>query len=251
MKRVLWLLVLANVLWVFYAYWRMEPESVVDATPSVPSLKLVSESSSAVAPRCVRIGPWSNAQTAEALRAWLEQAHFTFHEHRIEATGPVTFAVTLVSASADAAAAISAQLKARGFTDFEVLPPQSSAVETTLALGHFSDRGSAQQRVMQLEKWGIHATVAAPVLPAAGGWFEVSVAPDAPAPEASTLVRAVPSADGITVAPCPVESPTTPPGVSPAPHEDNVPGTPNKLGVPSTEGSSPGHGVAKPASAPA
>jgi hypothetical protein len=250
MTRRLWLLVIANVLWFVYAQWQALPTPPVSHAPAVPSLKLVSEAPIAAA-RCVRIGPWSNAQTAEALRAWLERAHFEFHEHRIEATGPVTFAVTLVSASANAAASISAQLKARGFTDFEVLPPQASAVETTLALGHFSDRGSAQQRVMQLEQWGIHASVAAPVLPAAGGWFEVSVAADAPAPVASDVVRAVPSADGITVAPCPVESPTTPPGVSPAPHEDNPAGAPNKLGVPPTDGSSPGRVLAKPASAPA
>ncbi len=239
MKRILWLLLVANGLW--FLYVQLHSESVVPTVhaPAIPTLQLLSEVPTAPVPRCVRIGPWSDAPTADALRAWLEQAHYAFHEHRIEATGPVSFAVTLVSANSDAAAAVASRLKARGFTDFEVLPPQASAVQTTLALGHFSDRGSAQQRVLQLEAWGIHATVTLPVLPAAGGWFEVNVASDTPAPEVSTLVQAVPSADGITVAPCPMEAPTLPPGVSPAPHEDAPAGAPNKLGIPPADGSSP------------
>jgi|GEM_PF-2782797 len=252
MKRAVWLLLFLNVM--VFAYVRLTTPvtaPAADAGASAPTLTLVSELPSRPAPRCLRIGPWKDPATAEALKSWFEQAHYSFHEHLIESTAPASFAVTLVSVSADAAAKVARLLKSAGITDFEVLSPQASAVETTIALGHYSDRKSAEQRVDRLKALGLHPQIVTPPLTAAGGWFEVLIDAAAKDPEIGDIVHEVPGADGMTVVACPVEAPITPPGVSPAPTETPSGNSPNGTRQSPAESAPPGRAPVTLSGAPA
>lgn len=241
MRRVVWVLLFLNVM--VFAYLRFAMPQVArhtDVGTSVPTLTLVSELPVSPPPRCVRIGPWKDAATAEALKRWLSEAHYAFHEHLIESTADPDFAVTIVVASPDAAAKVVKRLKVAHIDDFEVLPPQASAVEATIALGHYSDRHRAESRVAALAALGLQPQIVTPSPAPAGGWFEVTIAAALPDPDTADIVRDVPGADGITVVACPAETPITPPGTSPAPSEMSPRNSPNGQGVAPTESVPPG-----------
>jgi hypothetical protein len=239
MKRVVLLLVFLNV--VCFAYLRLtaEPPSVPSAEETaIPPLKLASEVPPPPVPKCLRVGPWKDAATAEALRQWLGASHLPFRERRIESAAPSGFTVTWVASTPNQAAASARRLHAAGVKDFEVLPPQDSAVQTTISFGHFAVRAAAERRVAALRRFGIKAKVDAPSAAPAGGWFEIELDPTQPDLDTATLSRAVPSADGMTIAPCPAEAPAVPPGASPAPESIGAPPDGSPSGRPAPKASS-------------
>jgi hypothetical protein len=222
-KRVLVLLLLANLAFFGYARLAGEPEPApaageASATP-VPRLALVSELKAPSGPSCLSVGPFGERATADEAARWLRGARRLVRERSAEIDGAPTFWVAQTTPTLQQAARVAMRLRAAGVTDVEVTPPGTNQTQATVSLGVYSDRERAERRVTELRRLGVNASIVEQAHKVTQWWLDLPQrAGDAPL-DVAALVKAVPAAAGVSAPACPAAAPAAPadaPAATPA-----------------------------------
>jgi len=211
MKRLVILLFIANVAVYLYGHYVDVPSTapIARSTPPPPTILTTAERPAPTA-QCQSIGPMANRQLLTAVSAWLGDRFGTVSEREDSLPAPPVYRVQLETQSADLAARLAQRLRASGGGDIAVLPPEPGETAVIVAMGLFADHANADRRLQDLRRRGIDAHITEMERHTSQWWLDFT---SVDSPDHDALVRAIPTAAAVTLAPCelslPSEEPTT------------------------------------------
>ena len=218
MRRALLVLLFANLL--LFAYLRLVATPTVVPPPSaaVRRLELVGEKAVAKS-RCLSVGPLRDPDLARASAEWLEGTHLVAKPRSLEVDGPSSYWVVTTTKTPALATRLVQQLRGAGIRDVEVVAPEAAAAEVQVSLGLYGDQTHAQRRIQDLKRFALKTAVIEQVRKMTQWWLDLEQRDDAPPPDLSALVKALPAAEGAGTGPCTVSMAPPDPEGGPHPKE--------------------------------
>jgi SPOR domain len=242
MRPLIILMVAANV--AVFLYWNVietqerSPQPIAPAA-STPTILTAAERPAPGA-QCQSLGPVPNRQVLASVTAWLGDRYGAVVEREESLPAPPIYRVQLETASADLANRLAQRLRASGVNDIAVLPPEPGETAVIVAMGLFADRANADRRLQDLHRRGIDGQVTDIERNTSQWWVDFT---STDRPDTEALVRAVPAAVNIGLAPCVFAMPNEDQPADGIPkRRDSKPPTP---GAPSTGLPSPSIGASR------
>lgn len=244
MKTLVLALVFANLAFLGYSYFVVEPARgvpVVDQGPAIPRIRLAAEAKDLPSRKCLSVGPFADQAVAERAVLWLRGEGRTPQLRTTAVDAGTGWWVRVEATTLQQASRVALRLRAAGVADVEVLPPNEGGTTAVVSLGIYSDRERAERRVAEMRPYALDPTVVEQPRTATNWWIDVPRKAEDSIFDLAALQKAVPAATGIVMEVCPAFLPPAQPGASPtpAPAAGETEGATGSAGPPPTEPTGP------------
>ena len=205
MKRLVILLLIANGAVYLYGHFvDASPTAPIARTAPLPPTILTAAERPAPTSQCQSLGPMANRPLVMAVTAWLGDRFGAVSEREDSLPAPPEYRVQVDTESADLATRLAQRLRASGAGDIAVLPPEPGDTKVIVAMGLFADRANADRRLQEVRRRGIDAHISEMERHTSQWWLNFTAVNS---PDHDALVRAIPAAAAVTLAPCELSLP--------------------------------------------
>jgi hypothetical protein len=199
-RPLLYALVLLNVVFFAWANWIDVPAPPSAPAPALPALHLVANNgteASPAGPRCVAVGPFTEAAGAADASAALVTKGLHPRDRLVEAQSADGFWVYLQFTDAAARRRAVARLQSAGIRDAASMGQPELA--DRISVGVFSERDRAERRASQVKALGFEPEIEARQRTSSAHWLDV----DLGAADSMPRIEDLSLKPGLTMADCP------------------------------------------------
>jgi hypothetical protein len=198
----------------------------------IPRLKLAAEATApttaGAAPargtRCVSVGPFKAQASAERAVLWLRAMRLEPRVRTTENDAGTAFWVSASTPTLQQAVSFGTRLRAQGVTDVEILPPTPGGTQAIVSLGIYTSRERAEQRVADLRKHQIVATITEQGHTVPVWWVDVDLASGGRPVDVAAMQANLGGSDALALGSCPALLPPAPATGTPSAAAQSAPG---------------------------